>query len=110
MATKPTRKMVRMYGAKKAHRDLNKYVREKSDDRYHTWRWAKESKAFREDHPLCVMCLEKGIYTPSEVVDHIIPVAVCKDFWDSSNWQALCKKCNAVKGNKDKKLINTIRK
>ena len=42
---------------------------------------------------------------PSEVVDHIVPVALCDDFWDRSNWQALCRKCNIEKGNKDKKLI-----
>nr|DAP90113.1 MAG TPA: HNH endonuclease [Caudoviricetes sp.] len=39
-------------------------------------------------------------------MDHIIPVAVCSDFWDKTNWQALCRKCNIEKGNKDKRLIN----
>lgn len=105
MATKPTKKRVRLYGVQSQSRDGGKYQRPKSDERYHTWRWTKESRAFREDHPLCVLCLEKGLFVPSEVVDHIVPVAVCKDFWDQSNWQALCKKCNAIKGNKDKKLI-----
>lgn len=72
---------------------------------YHTARWTRESKAFKEQHPLCIMCLDKGIYTPSEVTDHIIPYPL-HDFWDSSNWQALCYKCNIIKGNKDKTLIN----
>ena len=105
MATKPTKKRVRLYGVQSQSRDGGKYQRPKSDERYHTWRWTKESRAFREDHPLCVLCLEKGLFVPSEVVDHIVPVAVCKDFWDQSNWQALCKKCNAIKGNRGKKLI-----
>ena len=46
------------------------------------------------------------VAVPSEVVDHIIPVAVCSDFWDKTNWQALWRKCNIEKGNKDKRLIN----
>ena len=54
---------------------------------------------------LCEECLKKGLYVPSEVVDHIIPIAI-HDFWDESNWQALCAKCNAAKGNRDKKIIN----
>jgi 5-methylcytosine-specific restriction endonuclease McrA len=49
--------------------------------------------------------LKKGLYVPSEVVDHIIPIAI-HDFWDESNWQALCAKCNTAKGNRDKKIIN----
>ncbi|MFR1749451.1 MAG: HNH endonuclease signature motif containing protein [Parabacteroides distasonis] len=52
------------------------------------------------------MCLGKGALVPSEVVDHVIPIAICADFWDQDNWQALCKKCNIAKGNKDKKIIN----
>ena len=66
----------------------------------------RSREEFREKHPLCAICLEKGLLVPSEVVDHIIPVAVCSDFWDKTNWQALCRKCNIEKGNKDKRLIN----
>lgn len=80
--------------------------RPRSRDEYHTARWTRESRVFRDEHPLCVICLGKGLVVPSEVVDHIIPVAVCMDFWDKSNWQALCRKCNIEKGNKDKRLIN----
>lgn len=80
--------------------------RPQSREEYHSARWTRESKVFREKHPLCAICLEKGLLVPSEVVDHIIPVAVCSDFWDKTNWQALCRKCNIEKGNKDKRLIN----
>ena len=80
--------------------------RPRSREEYHSARWTRESKVFREKHPLCAICLEKGLLVPSEVVDHIIPVAVCSDFWDKTNWQALCRKCNIEKGNKDKRLIN----
>lgn len=80
--------------------------RPRSRDEYHSARWTRESRAFREAHPLCAECRRKGIITPSEVVDHIVPVSVCLDFWDKNNWQALCRKCNIEKGNRDKKLIN----
>ena len=76
--------------------------RPRSREEYHSARWTRESKVFREKHPLCAICLEKGLLVPSEVVDHIIPVAVCSDFWDKTNWQALCRKCNIEKGNKEK--------
>lgn len=76
--------------------------RERSDELYHSRRWTKLSKAFRSEHPLCVECERKGIITPSEVTDHIIPIGY-HDFWDQANWQALCRKCNIIKGNRDKK-------
>lgn len=78
----------------------------RSRPEYHTYRWTKESRQFREDHPLCEACARKGIVSPAEVVDHIVPVAVCGDFFDKANWQSLCRKCNIEKGNRDKKLIN----
>lgn len=80
--------------------------RPRSRPEYHTARWTRESRAFREEHPLCELCKKKGLIVSSEVVDHVVPVAVCCDFWDKSNWQALCRKCNIEKGNKDKRLIN----
>lgn len=79
--------------------------RQRSRSEYHTWRWTQASRAFRDAHPLCEMCKKKGLLVPAEVVDHIIPVEVCKDFWDERNWQSLCRRCNIDKGNKDKRLI-----
>ena len=60
-------------------------------------------------YPLCKICESKGIIKESKVVDHIVPVPICKDFWDETNWQALCHECNIEKGNKDKRLINERR-
>ncbi|MCJ2380679.1 HNH endonuclease [Parabacteroides sp. AGMB00274] len=106
MATKAN-KRIRKYGWSGYNKRSEKMEdRPRSNDLYHTNRWTRESKAFRHEHPLCQECLKNEIYTPSEVVDHIIPIAVCDDFWDQSNWQALCRKCNIKKGNRDKKLIN----
>jgi len=84
--------------------------RQRSDDPYHTNRWTKASAAFRAAHPICESCKQKGLIVPSEVTDHIIPWPVCGDFWDQTNWQALCRKCNQNKGNRDKKLIEKWRK
>ena len=80
--------------------------RPRSRDEYHSARWTRESKAFREKYPLCEICRKAGRITPAEVVDHIVPVAMCGDFWDKTNWQSVCRKCNIEKGNRDKKLIN----
>ena len=87
MATKPTKKRIRLYGIRAGENPVLPRQRPKSDDRYHTNRWHKASSTFRAAHPLCAECLKKGIYTPSKVVDHIVPVAICQDFWDESNWR-----------------------
>jgi 5-methylcytosine-specific restriction protein A len=101
MPTKPKQRK-RLYLPEKS----GGYVRIQSRQEYHTGRWTRESRAFRESNPLCAACFEEGIITPTEVVDHIIPAPICDDFWDMSNWQPLCRKCNTAKGNRDKRLIN----
>lgn len=81
------------------------YVRPRSDDPYHTSRWTRLSRAFRAEHPLCAECLRKGIIKEAEVVDHIIPWPVCKDFYDRSNLQSLCAECNRLKGIRDRDTV-----
>lgn len=103
MPTRPKSRQ-RLYGTKPKER--SGYVRKRSDDLYHTSKWTRLSKAFRISNPLCVMCQAEDVINEAEVVDHIIPYPVCGDFFDSSNWQSLCKKHNLIKGNKDKALIN----
>ncbi len=49
-------------------------------------------------HPLCVHCDGEGIVEPATVVDHVTPHKGDKTlFWDSSNWQALCKRHHDIK-------------
>ena len=86
------------------------YQRERSADPYHTSRWTKLSRTFRAEHPLCVECLRNGTLTPSTCVDHIVPYPVCKDFYDRQNLQALCDRCNNIKGQRDKITIANWRK
>ena len=59
------------------------------------YRWRKEREHFLRDNPLCKYCLELGVVHRAEVVDHIVPHKGNHDlFWDSSNWQPLCKHCH----------------
>jgi len=55
-------------------------------------RWQKARATYLKDHPLCVMCKAEGAIELATVVDHIIPHEGNQSlFWDSKNWQALCK-------------------
>lgn len=55
-------------------------------------RWDKARRTFLSRHPLCVMCEREGRVTAATVVDHIIPHrGDQKLFWDTGNWQSLCK-------------------
>ena len=87
-----------------------KYIRQKSDELYHSSRWTRLSRTWRMMHPLCEECKRKGIIKAGEVTDHIVPFPVCEDFFDESNLQTLCEKCNHDKGQRDKKLIQQWRR
>jgi len=57
--------------------------------------WRKARAAYLAQHPLCVECLKLGKWTPATVVDHIKPHRKDPDlFWNSDNWQSLCKHCH----------------
>jgi len=58
-------------------------------------RWRKASKTFLMHRPLCIECSRLGRVTASQVVDHIVPHrGDIKLFWDTDNWQPLCKLCH----------------
>ena len=76
---------------------------------YRTNRWTKESLAFRQANPLCAECKRQGRTVGAEVTDHIIPAIICRDPWDRSNWQPLCKRCNLSKSSSDRKMIEEWR-
>lgn len=86
---------------------LHMQDRERSADPYHSYRWTKLSRAWRQEHPICECCKSQGRVKSAEVVDHIVPWPVCgtQGFFDRGNLQSLCAQCNIDKGNKDKKLI-----
>lgn len=82
-----------------------KYQRERSAEPYHSSRWTRLSRLYRRQHPLCAECLKQGRYVEAQVTDHIVPYPVCGDFYDISNLQSLCEKCNHDKGQRDKQII-----
>lgn len=66
--------------------------RKSSNQRGYNGRWRKARETYLKHHPLCVECLKEGRYVPSTVVDHIKPHrGNQKLFWDTNNWQPLCK-------------------
>ncbi|MDZ7322047.1 HNH endonuclease [Kosakonia sacchari] len=78
----------------------------KSEPRVYGSRWDKARRSFLRTHPLCVMCAQQGRTEAASVVDHIRPhklkeainsgdrTAIARAqrlFWDTDNWQPLCK-------------------
>ena len=56
------------------------------------WQRARATFLQRPENVCCRMCAAEGIVTLATVVDHIVPHRGNQDlFWDTSNWQALCK-------------------
>lgn len=67
-------------------------------------RWRQAREGYLRRHPLCLPCSEQGRTEPATVVDHIIDHKGDRAlFWDSSNWQPLCKRCH------DRKTARTTR-
>lgn len=66
-----------------------------SSERGYNSRWQKARQTFLKRSPLCVKCLDAGRIVEATVVDHIIPHNGDSSlFWDSDNWQPLCKRCH----------------
>lgn len=89
------------------HKALHLVEIRSASSRGYSRRWQKISRQYLAAHPLCVKCLERGIYTKATVVDHIRPhrgdTAL---FWDPGNWQPLCKPCHDRKtGNEDTRVL-----
>ena len=73
-------------------------VRMKTAERGYGSRWQKARATFLKRSPLCVECQRKGFVTLARIVDHLIPHKGNQAlFWDTSNWQPLCKSCHDVK-------------
>lgn len=61
-------------------------------------KWQRARLGYLAKHPLCRMCEAKGRVTAANVVDHIVDHrGDHKLFWDTSNWQPLCKPCHSEK-------------
>lgn len=67
-------------------------------ERGYTGAWQKARANYLRVHPLCVTHEARGEVVPATVVDHIVPHRGDKTaFWDSNNWQSLCKRCHDIK-------------
>ena len=67
-------------------------------ERGYTSAWQKARGAYLRAHPLCRMHEARGEVVEAVVVDHIVPHKGDKLlFWDSNNWQPLCKRCHDIK-------------
>jgi 5-methylcytosine-specific restriction protein A len=63
--------------------------------RGYTSAWDKAREAYLRKHPMCRRHQELGVYVAATVVDHIVPhKGDMAKFWDTTNWQPLCKTCH----------------
>jgi 5-methylcytosine-specific restriction enzyme A len=66
-----------------------------STQRGYNYKWQQAREGYLAKHPLCAYCEREGRVTAATVVDHIEPHRGDMTlFWDSSNWQSLCKTCH----------------
>ena len=55
-------------------------------------RWDKARRTYLGKHPHCAMCAKLGQTVAATVVDHVIPHRGDQAlFWNTANWQPLCK-------------------
>jgi len=80
------------------HEKAKDKARESASKRGYTSQWRKARIGYLAKHPLCVTCQDSGIVRAATVVDHVTPhKGNFNLFWDSDNWQALCKQCHDTK-------------
>lgn len=78
--------------ARKPGSALTSFPRASARQRGYNTAWDKARRTYLAQHPLCVFCEQQGIVSPASVVDHIKPHRGDQTlFWDTANWQALCK-------------------
>jgi len=77
------------------HKDKGRRAGGRSNQYHHLYnshRWRCERATFLKLNPLCAMCKRRGEVSVATEVDHIIPHrGDLEVFWDTGNWQGLCK-------------------
>ena len=57
---------------------------------YSSLAWRRLRTWFVRENPLCVQCINEGIATTAQVVDHITPIRQGGELLDADNLQSLC--------------------
>lgn len=71
-----------------------------------TARWKAVRDVVRRRDPLCVLCLARGLTTPTDDVDHLVSARECvesgrpKLFYASDNCRGVCRPCHAREGSR----------
>lgn len=85
----------RPYTAKAVEHVPGDSVRLTTAQRGYGSRWQKARETFLNRFPLCRECNRSGRIRLARIVDHVIPHRGDQElFWDTSNWQPLCKTCH----------------
>ena len=71
-----------------------RYDRDSATKRRYGRAWKRIRDSYAAEHPLCEVCLAKGVYTPTEEIHHKLPLSQGGTH-DRSNLMALCKECHA---------------
>lgn len=71
-----------------------RYGRDPATKRRYGRAWKRIRDSYAAEHPLCEVCLVKGVYTPTEEIHHKLPLSQGGTH-DRSNLMALCKECHA---------------
>src|SRR5215831_2105268 len=61
---------------------------------YKTARWRRLREFQLAQHPLCKFCLERGIVTAANVVDHVVPHKGDWTAFVTGGLQSLCEPCH----------------
>jgi 5-methylcytosine-specific restriction enzyme A len=98
-----------LYGRCPEHARQYDQARGTAQERGYDARWARFSKLWRKRFPLCGMradrqlhadhsqCVQAGLMTPAECVDHLISMRNGGAQYEESNLQSLCNRCNSRK-------------
>ncbi len=79
---------------KEENKRYEKYDRDPAVRRRYGRAWKRIRDSYAAAHPLCELCLEKGIYTKTEEIHHKLPLSEGGTH-DRANLIALCKPCHA---------------
>jgi hypothetical protein len=89
-----------------------------AQQRGYDYAWSQYSARFRAEHPVCgeradgsmdpvnSRCVQRGLTTPAECVDHTVPLRSARSpeererlKWDARNHMSACLECNSWKAN-----------